>query len=77
MRLFQTLSNEFHGISVQTNGNIPKSTMNKMELKNFIAKNEKDMLVELMTNQCVEEFPIETVKHNSVIVDEQFDTVNE
>lgn len=51
--------------------------MNKMELKNFIANNEKDMLIELMTNQCVEEFPIEAVKHNSVIVNEQFDTVNE
>lgn len=35
------------------------------------------MLVELMTNQCVEEFPIEAVKHNKVIVNEQFDTVNE
>ena len=51
--------------------------MNKMELKNFVAKNEKDMLVELMTNQCVEEFPIEAVTHNCVIVNEQFDTVNE
>ena len=51
--------------------------MNKMELKNFIAKNEKDMLIELMTNQCVEEFPIEAVKYNSVTVNEQFDIVNE
>lgn len=35
------------------------------------------MLVELMTNQCVEEFPIEALKYNSAIVNEQFDTVNE
>lgn len=35
------------------------------------------MLVELMVNQCVEDFPVEAVKHNKVIVDEQFDTVNE
>ena len=48
-----------------------------MELKNFIAKNEKDMLIELMTNQCVEEFPIEALKYNNVIVNEQFDIVNE
>lgn len=35
------------------------------------------MLVELMVNRCVEDFPIESVTHNRVIVNEQFDTVNE
>lgn len=51
--------------------------MKTMELKNFVAKNEVDMLVELMTNQCVEEFPIEAVTHNRAVVNEQFDTVND
>ena len=51
--------------------------MNKMELKNFVAKNEVDMLVELMTNQCVEDFPIEAVVNNKSCINEQFDTVNE
>lgn len=38
--------------------------MKEMELKNYTAKSEKDLLIELMVNNCVIEEPIEALMLN-------------
>ena len=38
--------------------------MKEMELKNYTAKKEKDLLIELMLNNCIIEEPIETLMIN-------------
>lgn len=40
--------------------------MKEMELKNFVAKNENDTLLELMLNTVIEITPIEEITCNKV-----------
>lgn len=49
--------------------------MNMMELKNYIAKNEEDMGIELMVNQCEIEMFNEELMYNNVVEDNPIDIV--
>lgn len=47
-----------------------------MELKNFVAKNEQDMLLELMLNTVVEVTPIEELIYNKAKEIDNLDLYN-
>lgn len=50
--------------------------MKEMELKNFVAKNEQDMLLELMLNTVVEVTPIEELIYNKAKEVDNLDLYN-
>lgn len=50
--------------------------MKEMELKNFVAKNEQDMLLELMLNTVVEVTPIEELIYNKAKEIDNLDLYN-
>ena len=50
--------------------------MKEMELKNFVAKNEQDMLLELILNSVVEVTPIEELIYNKAKEIDNLDLYN-
>lgn len=50
--------------------------MKEMELKKFVAKNEQDMLLELMLNTVIEVTPIEELIYNKAKEIDNLDLYN-
>lgn len=38
-----------------------------MELKNYIAKTEEDIAIEIANNSCIEVNTLEEIKHNQIV----------